>query len=174
MSDTMVENAATDDSALASNRAGRSARLRQQLHITRSQLPIQRCPACKTECMESYGLYRCENCGYCFTKKVHGAVKITVRPMRDALPTYIFYFFIAMLILSGLMKEELFIGISAAGIFVCGIIDTAVSFYNLRRYGYIIERRAILRKEDGAVWPLAFYTAVFVLFIGIVVYALMT
>ena len=89
--------------------------------------------------------------------------------MRDALPTYIFYFFIAMLILSGLMKEELFIGISAAGIFVCGIIDTAVSFYNLRRYGYIIERRAILRK-----WPLAFYTAVFVLFIGIVAYALMT
>lgn len=53
------------------------------------------------------------------------------------------------------------------------IIDIAVSFYNLQHYGYVIGRYAIVRKEDGAVWQFILYTAVYVLFIGFIVYELM-
>lgn len=60
--------------------------------------------------------------------------------------------FIASLILSVLMKKGFFIGISVSGIFMREIIDIAVSFYNLRHYGYVIGRYAIVRKEDDAVW----------------------
>jgi len=52
-----------------------------------------------------------------------------VCPIQDTFPKYIFYFFVVMLILSGLMKEGFFIGISVAGIFICGIIDIAVSLF---------------------------------------------
>ena len=50
------------------------------------------------------------------------------------------------------MKKGFFIDISVSGIFVREIIDIAVSFYNLRHYGYVIGRYAIVRKEDDAVW----------------------
>lgn len=60
--------------------------------------------------------------------------------------------FIASLILSVLMKKGFFIGISVSGIFMREIIDIAVSFYNLRHYGYVIGRYAIMRKDDDAVW----------------------
>ncbi len=53
------------------------------------------------------------------------------------------------------------------------IIDIAISFYNLQHYGYVIGRYAIVRKEDGAGWQFILYTAVYVLFIGFIVYEVM-
>ncbi|MGP1457780.1 MAG: hypothetical protein ACTTKL_00490 [Treponema sp.] len=132
---------------------------------------IRLCAACRTDCEECYGVCRCEHCGYCFTQKPNGSVKITARPLRDVLPNYILYFFLAMLLLSGLMKEGFFVGIAVAGIFACAVIDIVVSFHNLRQYGYIIHKYSIMRKEDGAAWHLAFYTALYVFAIGFVIYA---
>ena len=51
-----------------------------------------KCPDCKSRCTERHGFYRWENCGYCFTLKPEGSVKITVSPIHDVLPNWIFYF----------------------------------------------------------------------------------